>query len=207
MKQAAVGFRAHSGWTALVAVAVEDGRPQVLWRARPHLVQTFTYEFRQPYHTAERATIDEAREIISRARSEAARLVRKAIGEVQSRLDAIEFELSCCGLLLASSRPLPGLEKILTSHSLIHSADGELFRDALLEASGECDLETYAVREKELVETASREFAMRPDRILSLVASLGSALGPPWTQDEKLAALVAWLALIRQNGATARTRD
>jgi hypothetical protein len=203
MKQASIGLRVHSGWTALIAVAVEDGQPQVLWRARPHLVETFTFAFRQPYHTAEKATIDEAREIISRARSEATRLARKAIGEVQGRLDAIEFELSSCGLLLASGRPLPALEKILASHSLIHSADGELFREALLDASKECGLDTYAVKEKELVETASRELRMKPDRILSRVAGLGSALGPPWTQDEKLATLVAWVALTRQKDSAA----
>jgi hypothetical protein len=203
MKHAAIGLRVHSGWTALVAVALEDRQPQVLWRARPHLVETFTFAFRQPYHTAEKATIDEAREIISRARSEATRLARKAISEVQDRLHAIEFELSRCGLLLASGRPLPALEKILASHSLIHTADGELFRDALLEASKECDLETYAVKDSELVETASRELGMRPDRILSRVAGLGSALGPPWTQDEKLSALVAWVALTRQKDSAA----
>lgn len=199
MKQAAIGLRVHSGWTALVAVAVEDGQPLVLWRGRPHLVETFTYAFRQPYHTAEKAAIDEAREIVSRARSEATRLARKAIGEVQGRLEAIEFKLSRCGLILASGRPLPTLEKTLASHSLIHTADGELFRDALLKASEKCGLDTYTVKERELVETASRELRMKPDQILRRVAGLGSALGPPWTQDEKLATLVAWLALIQKN--------
>ncbi len=54
MKQAAVGFRVHSGWAAVVAVCVEKGAPVVLAKQRVHLVETFTYEFRQPYHTAEK---------------------------------------------------------------------------------------------------------------------------------------------------------
>jgi hypothetical protein len=54
MKPAALGFRVHSGWTALVAVALEDRFPIPLLRERSHLVKTFTYEFRQPYHTAEK---------------------------------------------------------------------------------------------------------------------------------------------------------
>jgi hypothetical protein len=28
------------------------------------------------------------------------------------------------------------------------------------------------------------------------VAELGKPIGPPWTQDQKFAALVAWLALV-----------
>ena len=54
MKSAALGFRAHSGWTAVVALAVMQGAPSVLARQRLHLVETFAYEFRQPYHTAEK---------------------------------------------------------------------------------------------------------------------------------------------------------
>jgi hypothetical protein len=51
MKPAAVGFRAHSRWTGVVALALTKGTPTVLARQRMHLVETFTYEFRQPYHT------------------------------------------------------------------------------------------------------------------------------------------------------------
>jgi hypothetical protein len=54
MKHAALGFRAHSGWTALVATSLEEGFPLVILRERFHLVKTFTYELRQPYHTAEK---------------------------------------------------------------------------------------------------------------------------------------------------------
>jgi hypothetical protein len=196
MMQAAIGFRVHSGWTALVAIALEEGLPRVLWRGRPHLVETFTFEFRQPYHTAEKAPIDEARGIISRARDEATRLAREAIGVVQAAIHAQNFELQCSGLILSSGRPLPALDRILASHALIHTADGELFRDALLQASEDCGLRTFTAKESELVEKASRELRLRPDEVLRRVADLGSALGPPWAQDEKLAALVAWLSLL-----------
>jgi hypothetical protein len=64
MKHAALGFRAHSGWTSLVAISLDEGSPLVLLRERPHLVKTFTYEFRQPYHTAARRPPVEARGFI-----------------------------------------------------------------------------------------------------------------------------------------------
>ena len=53
-KRAVVGFRAHSGWTTLVAVSLEGSQPIVLCRERVHLVKTFDFKFRQPYHTAEK---------------------------------------------------------------------------------------------------------------------------------------------------------
>ena len=59
MKSAALGFRAHSGWTALVALSVTAGMPSILERQRLHLVEMFTHEFRQPYHTAKRMPLDE----------------------------------------------------------------------------------------------------------------------------------------------------
>ena len=139
-KQAAIGFRVHSGWAAAVAVCVEKGSPAVLARQRVHLVETFSYEFRQPYHTAEKMLDGQAREFISRMQAEARRLAYSAIRELASRTQEQGVKLTRCGLLLASGRPLPTLEKILASHALIHTADGELFREALLHASARCGL-------------------------------------------------------------------
>ena len=86
MKHTALGFRAHSGWTALVAVSLERDGPRVLLRQRPQLVKTFTYEFRQPYHTAETMPLEKAREFVSRMQSEAKQLAEEAIRSVQADL-------------------------------------------------------------------------------------------------------------------------
>ena len=203
MKRAAIGVRAHSGWTAMVAIALEEGSPWVLWRGRPHLVETFTFEFRQPFHTAEKLPIDEARGAIAHAREEATRLAQHAIATVQRRAADVGHELTTCGLLLASGRPLPSLERTLASHALIHTADGELFREALVAAAKSSGLEVFAIKESEVVASASRELGMKPDAILRRITRLGADLGPPWAQDEKLAALAAWMALMHRSVARA----
>ncbi len=195
MKQAAVGFRVHSGWTALIALAVNNGLPTVLARQRLHLVETFTYEFRQPYHTAEKLPFAEGRAFVSRMRSEARRLAFHAIRKLKAELQEQGYSLDRCGLLLASGRTLPSLDRILASHSLIHAADGELFREALLHASARCGLKRLAVKERELLDSASRTLGRKPDELTHHIAGLGRPLGPPWSQDEKLASLVAWLAM------------
>lgn len=196
MKNAALGFRAHSGWTALVAVSVEKGSPTVLARQRVHLVETFTYEFRQPYHSAEKMLLGQARDFIERVLDEAKRLADRAIRGLQSDLQKQGIALKNCGLLLASGRPLPSLEKILTSHALIHTADGELFREALLHASARCGLPVLSVKERELLERAGQALRLKPADLTRRVTELGRPLGSPWSQDEKFASLAAWLALV-----------
>jgi hypothetical protein len=194
-KQAAVGFRVHSGWAAAVAVCLEKGAPVVVARQRVHLVETFTYEFRQPYHTAEKMLAGQAREFIARMQVEARRLAYRAIQELESRTQEQGVKLTRCGLLLASGRPLPGLEKILASHALIHTADGELFREALLHASARYGLQDFTIKEKELLERAEEALRVKGAALMRRVTELGKPLGSPWSQDEKFATLAGWLAL------------
>src|SRR6201996_3505819 len=201
MKQAALGFRVHSGWTALVALSLEGGSTRVLLRERPHLVKTFTYEFRQPYHTAEKRPPAEARDVIAHAQAEARRLAHQTIHSAQTNLQNQGYELRCCALLLASGKPLPDLAHILASHPLIHTADGELFREALLHASRQCGFAVFTVKESELLSTGSRALHQPPDQLARRLTHLGDALGPPWAQDEKFSALVAWLALLEPKSA------
>jgi hypothetical protein len=204
LKSAALGFRAHSGWTALVAISVSKGAPYVLARERVHLVDAFTYEFRQPYHTAQKMPPAEGRAFISRVEIQARRLAYRAIHDLQSSLQAQGYRLTRCGLVLASGRPLPRLPQILASHALIHTADGELFRGALLHASARCGLACATAKERELPNEASRILRLKPNDLTRRILELGRPLGAPWSQDEKFASLVAWLALASRSSVLAR---
>jgi len=195
MKPAALGFRVHSGWTSLVAIALEKGTPVTLARQRPHLVDNFSYTFRQPYHTAEKMTLDEARDFLARQRTEARRCALAAIRTVQKDVAQQGYQITRAALLLASGRPLPELPKILASHSTIHTADGEFFREALLHACSKCKLAVTALKERGLVAAASSRLCRNPAALAGLLAKLGKPLGSPWTADEKFATLAAWLAL------------
>src|ERR1700720_804053 len=122
MKQAAVGFRVHSGWCALVGVSLENEVPTILSRERVHLVETFIYKFRQPYHTAERMPLEKARAFVEESLPEAKRLAGSALRSTQKEVGKQGYELARGALLLASGKALPGLEGILLSHALIHTA-------------------------------------------------------------------------------------
>jgi hypothetical protein len=201
MKSAAVGFRTHSGWTALVVLSLTKDAPTLLARQRLHLVETFTYEFRQPYHTAEKMPLDEAQAFVSRVEAEAQSLAQRTIDELRKSLRAQGYELNRCGLVLASGRELPPLPQILASHALIHTADGELFRRAIIHASASSGLARATAKERDLLSETSRILRLKPNDLTRRIAELGRPLGPPWSQDEKFASLVAWLALASRPSA------
>lgn len=196
MKQATVGFRVHSGWSAVVAVCLEKGAPVVLHRQRLQLVGTFTYRFRQPYHTGEKMARAAARLFIVGVRQQARGLAYRAVRGLQSELEKRGYQLTRGALLLAAGKPLPELEKILTSHALIHTADGVFFRECLLHASMRCGLGVVSIRERELLEKAANALRVPPASLLRRVTELGRPFGAPWSRDEKFATLAAWLAAL-----------
>jgi hypothetical protein len=200
MKKAAVGFRVHSGWAAMVVVSLEKGLPVLLSRKRLQLVEVFSYKFRQPYHTAERMRREDSGKFISDVRSEAEELACYGLNAAQAELQARGYRMDRAALLLASGRTLPELEKILQSHALIHTADGELFRQALRDASGRCALRLTGMKERELLEGFSKALSTTAARLLKRATALGKPFGAPWSQDEKFAMLAAWRLLQRSRG-------
>jgi hypothetical protein len=197
VQTAAVGFRVHSGWAAVVVLCGPAETPAVVDRRKIELVKTFTYTFRQPYHTAEKMPRHDAIKFIRGVQAEAKRLAFSSLRSLQKDLSEGDFKIVRGVLLLASGRTLPGLEQILASHALIHTADGELFREGLRAACALCGLPVQGVKEKELFAVASKTLCVQPAALQRRVTGLGKALGPPWSQDEKFAALGAWLTLAR----------
>jgi hypothetical protein len=195
--ESALGFRAHSGWAALVAVAGPVAEPIAVLRRRVVLSQKTP---RQPFHAAEGQPFAAAEDLIRGSTDEARDLAELAVREAVAEVRARGHEAVASGLLLAAGRPLPGLRDVLASHALIHAAEGELFRDVLRQASGRCGLRLVEVKERELEDRAAQSLHHSATELQRRVADWGKVLGSPWTQDEKRAALVAWLALARAAG-------
>ncbi len=188
-------MRPHSGWAALVAVAGTPRSPEVLDRRRIEIADPEIDGSMQPYHAAEALELDRARQYLERCGEHARLRAREALKEVLDDLRADGRETVGCGLLLSSGRTLPSLREVLGSHALIHTADGEHFRDALSAAASHFGLSVDGVREKEIWARGSEDLATPIADLQRLVNAIGKSLGPPWTQDQKLAALSGWLAL------------
>jgi hypothetical protein len=191
--RAAFGFRAHSGWAALTIVAASAGTVTVLGRHRIELIDRDRPK--QPFHVAEGLPLKQAEAIVRRSIECARRLACAALRAAITDLDTQGYKVIASGLLRSAARPLPALEEILESHALIHTAEGELFREALSYASEECGLPVISVKEREVFARASTTLGIGDDELKGRLAELGRQLGPPWREDQKLATLVAWLAL------------
>lgn len=195
MTPAALGFRAHSGWATLVVVGGSPRAPVVVARRRIELADPKIPGSKQPHHKAEGLNLKKARQLIKRCTQSTRLLARRAVRAALNELRGKGYEVVGCGLLLASGRPVPTLAATLASHALIHTAEGELFRDALLRASQRFGLPITGVRERELYTRAAAKLRRPVGELERRATELGRPLGPPWRQDEKHAALVGWLVL------------
>jgi len=193
--QAALGFRAHSGWAALVVAAGPLEGPTVLDRRRIEITDPGIPGSKQPYHAAQRLSLPRAEQYLGRCIEKTKLLARGRVSAVVDEVREKGYAVVSAGILAASGRPLTTLEATLASHALIHTAEGELFRNALIEACEQLKLAVTKVSERELYARAETQLGLPFGELRRRVAELGRPLGPPWGQDQKHAALVAWLAL------------
>jgi len=177
----------HSGWGVLVAVT---GSGEIVDRRRIVVIANGIAGGKQPYHHAERIGLPKAEKYLADYANQASRLARKAIAETISELEAKEFNIQTAALVLASGRTLPPLPKILSAHPLIHTAEGDLFRETIRQACESLGIPIMGYRERDL-----KDGKELPAKIIQTMASAGRSLGPPWTADHKLATAAAYLAL------------
>jgi hypothetical protein len=193
MARVAIGFRAHSGWAALVAVAGSPASPMVLDRRRIEIADPNVRGSVQPYHQAAELGLQKAENFLKRCSDSSCTLALAALRRAMDDLGSAH-QVIACGLLLSSGRPLGTLESTLASHAAIHTAEGEFFRESLKRAAEACGLRCNGVREKELFDVAARTFGIPVQELQVKLGAMGKSVGPPWTVDEKNAALVGWLA-------------
>jgi hypothetical protein len=195
MKRAAIGVRMHSGWGALVAVSSSNGAVEVIERRRVAITIPGTPGANQPYHFAENLKLGEAETFLGKCFAASKGLAVAAVGDVLSELLGRQYRVVGSAILLASGRPLPPLSQILASHALIHAAEGEFFREAFSKACVDLDVAVSGFRERDLDECVQTTFGKAAARMRQEVSTLGRSLGPPWTTDQKTAALAALIVL------------
>jgi hypothetical protein len=170
----ALGFLAHTGWAAVVALTDE---PRVIHRAR---IEIIAGGDRFVYHAAEKLSPSLAEKRVHAAVADAQERTREAIAALHK-----ELRVAACGVIVGRTQILPPLDAILRSHAMIHTAEGVLYRHLLLEAARELGIATLAIPAATVAKHKERK----------RIDALGKSLGPPWAKDQKESALAAWLAL------------
>jgi len=195
LRRAALGFRAHSGWAALVAVAGPERVPDVVLRGRVELCEHRTRSEAQPYHAAAEMKLAEAEAFLARCAATSSGMARQSIAATVAALAEKGCSVVSACVLLGSGRAATGLAATLASHPMIHTAEGVFFRHVLRQGCESCGLAVSGVKERELLDQAEETVGFSREEIRRWAGEWGKRLGPPWRQDEKLAAIAAWRAL------------
>jgi hypothetical protein len=195
MKSAAIGVRVHSGWGALIAVAGQNGAQEIIERQKVIIIDTKNPGAVQPYHYVAKMALSAAERHLAQCAIDSKRLAREALEHISSELLKRGYALTGAAILLSSARPLPNLDDILASHALIHTAEGEFFRQAFRHAFESLDVPVTGIRERDLAERAQEAFGKHATQVRKNIDGMRCVLGPPWTQDEKMAALAASIVL------------
>jgi len=184
---AMLGLRAHSGWAALVAVS----SGQALWRRRIDMSVGAGEGPCQPYHAAAEMSLQQAVDYLQSTEAIAVQRAAGAVREAVATLASDGYEAARAAVLLGSGRPLPELTRILAAHPLIHTAEGVFFRSVLQRACEVCGLTVVGIPEREVLAQCAAALRISDAELKTRLAAMGQALGPPWTQDEKLCVAAA----------------
>jgi hypothetical protein len=192
MPKVALGCSVHSGWAVVVAVAEpRDGvEPDVVARYRATLLPEELP--RMTYHAAADLPLVDAEALIEQVTAAAEAGARTELeGAVRGVTDG---DVESCAVL-GEERTLPELERILASHSLLHTAEGALYREVLVEAAQDLGMRAVLVPPKGVDALVTSTWGWTEGRQTTWLTKVGKELGPPWQKDHKQAVLAAMVAL------------
>jgi hypothetical protein len=199
---AAMGVAPHSGWAAVVVLGASPADPHVLLRSRIELIEQSDPKSKQPYHALESLGLEQAAEQLSHYRLAAEARAYAALRDIATAMSERGLRLAAVGVLDSAGRKGDSLSSILASHALIHSADGDHFRNAVDAAARRIGCAVRRIRAREL-DTQAEAGLHRSSAVLrETVNGIGRLVGPPWGADQKMAALFAWLLLAEESPGT-----
>ena len=189
---AVLGFRPHTYWTAVVALAGEPDAPRLIERRR---IDFAAGEERLVYHRAAEVSLAEAESLLVKVRTATEANAAREIGALLADLRRPGV-LPRLAVVLAGIAKLPErLEDILRFHARMHAAEGIFYRDVVAQACHAVGLEVRRVVERELPALVGDLLGVKAFELHARLKDMGVAHGPPWSEDYRLATQAAWLHL------------
>lgn len=189
---AVLGFRPHTYWTSIVAVGGSPDQPQVLERRRCVFA---TGHERHCFHQAAEGALEGAMALIERTRT----VVQ---GNAAGEISALLADLQASGLAVRTavvsaptSKHPADLAAILASHSYIHAAEGNFYRDVVAGACETVGLTVERAPEKAMPGLVCKRLGIDAEDLDDRMKAMGAKLGAPWNEDYRLATLAAWAKL------------
>ena len=184
---AVLGFRPHTYWAAAVALAGEPDGPQVIERRK--IVFAAGGE-RFVYHQVAEMDASAAAARIAKVRSATVASAAHGIAELTAAVGEAGFTVGLAVVPAGRARTAPTFADIA-----IHAAEGDFYRDVVAQACGGLGLDVSRLPERDLLLEASRSLGVHAITLESRLKMMGHALGPPWSEDQRLATLAAWVGI------------
>jgi hypothetical protein len=178
-----LGVSDHGGWAILVT-AGRDGT--LVDRRRVELVDD-SLPALPHHHEGQTMSIDQAVALVERVRTSAEYHAALALDAVGAAVPSI------ASIALRARQPLPpSVAERITDHRARNVADWVMYRDALAAAAASRGWPVHWYDSKTILAAAAQ--ALRIDDFDGYFRQMRSAVGPPWTQDHKLALAAAIVA-------------
>lgn len=175
---AALGFKLHTGWAAVVVAARPRGHVEVLLRRRIELLPPDGSVPRFVYHQAAELALAESSKLVKQAATVAKRVAGSALAGILDELRSGHISIDAAGVATGSTAVPSDLAAILAAHTLIHAAEGVLFLEAVAAACEARGLTVIRVRERDLWSKLGGDVRQE-------VEGLRGLIGPPWGADQK----------------------
>jgi len=194
---ASIGFRPHTGWAIIVAVAGPPGNLKILLRGRIDLMPPGSADRRFAYHRAAELPAPEAADSIRRARATARKASAIALQDALDSIEALGFRVQSAGIPCGERAIPKNLPIVLGSHPLIHTAEGVFFQQAVVFACERCGIPVISRPERKVWLDAAAKCGLKEAGLRQQIDGLRSSVGAPWGTDQKVATA---FALAARNG-------
>jgi hypothetical protein len=190
------------GWAAAVGITLVDGAPQLVHSSIIATAPDGDRIAKEPYHVA--AGWDGLTRVpphpdpasaVAQGRKTQERMASKAIADIVAELKAKKLKVAAGAVLATRGLQSYSLEEALSHHAHVHVAEGMAVRDAVRFALKANKIPSREFDQKSLYLEGAKALKLTEARLKQRLTELKDT-AKPWTQDQKLCALAAWLALI-----------
>jgi hypothetical protein len=132
------------------------------------------------FHVAAELPLPQAETLVRHAVDAITQVAVRKLRELLAEVGAVD---GVC--IVVGDHPVPeSVSAILASHALMHAAEGQLYRDALLDAAASLGQRGIGLSRKHAVTRLEGDLA-------TVIRALGAVAGPPWRKEHKVAAVAA----------------
>jgi len=193
--RAAIGYRVRTGTATAVLLGGPMSSPHVLARLQVPLCDADDPDARQPYHVVTEQDETRGMKLVRQTMKAATDLATRATQQLMRKAEEERLRVRAAGLVVGSDVNPASLRSL---HVRAHALEGRLYREAVEAALSVCGLTCNVLVEREAVVQAAARIRTDQTQLKATLNAMGKVAGRPWGAQEKMAAIAAWVALVRE---------